>query len=254
MAEDSISVFGERRMGATDARGFEIPYGISSEPAQVQDIPKSTALKLARREDWEDDSPIEMIWGAEETQRQVKMRLYLAQRTNPYFWWEDYSLDAHSKFFGLDVLTIIKVGTPYNSISILAPSRVWKNDDRQRLCPITASHDRHKSTASMDRIFRTVEMNPLSIDILAEKVDPNFVRGTHSQLGEELAWVDKGLPLNELINKIKARKSDLVHHNRFILPQSNYYYPINGWELKDLMVTNAQFFWNSIKKVAGKWM
>ncbi|KAI7944989.1 hypothetical protein MJO28_010684 [Puccinia striiformis f. sp. tritici] len=273
--------FGERRMGATDARGFEIPYGISSEPAQVQDIPKSTALKLARREDWEDDSPIEMIWGAEETQRQVKMRLYLAQRTNPYFWWEDYSLDAHSKFFGLDVLTIIKVGDALQFGSQFLLPRGYGRmtidsayaqllrvmTDTNRPLPWIESSERAWLQRFLGDLYTQrlqklsvlisqsrVEMNPLSIDILAEKVDPNFVRGSHSQLGEELAWVDKGLPLNELINKIKARKSDLVHHNRFILPQSNYYYPINGWELKDLMVTNAQFFWNSIKKVAGKWM
>ncbi|KAA1117934.1 hypothetical protein PGT21_027538 [Puccinia graminis f. sp. tritici] len=264
--------FDETTYGSTAATGFETLLGLSSEPFDVREIPLSSTLARSRKEKWEAMPHSLLIWGQAEMERQIEMRSYLAQRVNPFFWWEAYDLNMKSKLFGLDILTILKVGDSlqfganfvidrgYGRVSIDSAYALLLKvmTDTNRPLPWIESSERAWLYSLPDGLYEQrlqrlsqlisdsrPQMNPLSVDILAKKIDQNFIDSYGYRMGEELLWIDKGLPLDELLNQMKTKTP--VVSDRLLLPQPKPYLTL--WEFKDILLTSAHYFWNSFKYV-----
>ncbi|WAQ89096.1 hypothetical protein PtA15_10A520 [Puccinia triticina] len=250
---------------------FEDLYGLSSDPWKVREIPISSTLARSSKEIWEAKPYCVDTWGNAEMDRQINMRSYLAHRTNPFSWWEDYYLNDESKLFGLDITTILKVGDSlqfgakflvgrgFGRLSIDSAYALLLEvmTDTNRPLPWIESSERAWLSRLPEGLYeerlrrlsqlisdRKPQMNPLSTEILARKMGTNYlkiVRGAEYRMGEELIWVDKGYPLNELLEEMENRRPT-VFNRMPDLPEPRR---IPTWEeFKDILTTSAHYFLN----------
>ncbi|OAV96460.1 hypothetical protein PTTG_26305 [Puccinia triticina 1-1 BBBD Race 1] len=268
--------FGYNINNPTAAIGTENLLGLSIEPKDFRDIPISSTLARSRKQMWGSKPELGMLWGQAEMERQFEMRSYLAQRTNPFFWWEDYDLNMESKLFGLDITTILKVGDSlqfgtkflvsrgYGRLSIDSAYALLLDvmTDTKRPLPWIESSERAWFYRLSDGLYerrlrrlsqlisnRNPQKNPFSAEILAQKMDGNYLSSARGyRMGEELLWVDQGRPLDELLENMKNR-NPAVSDPMLDLPEPEQY---PTWEeFKDILATSAHYFWLSFKNIFG---
>ncbi|KAI9610609.1 hypothetical protein H4Q26_006755 [Puccinia striiformis f. sp. tritici PST-130] len=100
----------QTRMATLDA--FMAHYGVSYYPSEFKNIPVPK---------WTDGPPppdsniyLRNAMGLFRASRRMKLVSYLEDRSNRKRWWEPFNLEDASARFGLDVLTIIKIGDALN--------------------------------------------------------------------------------------------------------------------------------------------
>ncbi|PLW11920.1 hypothetical protein PCASD_25497 [Puccinia coronata f. sp. avenae] len=249
----------------------ELMCGVSVDPLLVREIPLSESLSKSKKKKWDDHAVYALFWGEAELERQLEMRAYLAQRTNPSNWWQD-EVDEEIRVFGFDILTILKVGDSLQfgcnfllgwgsgrmSIDSAFAQLIQVMTDTNRPLPWIESSERawlynfhhgmyKERIHDLSQLISKSgpEKNPLSARILSEQVSPAFVKDNQRRMGEVLIWIDEGRGWDELSELMKARK--LVSRPFLAEGLSRRH----AWEFLDILVTNAKFFWKRFQDAAG---
>ncbi|KAI7948768.1 hypothetical protein MJO29_010433 [Puccinia striiformis f. sp. tritici] len=233
----------QTRMATLDA--FMAHYGVSYYPSEFKNIPVPK---------WTDGPPppdsniyLRNAMGLFRASRRMKLVSYLEDRSNRKRWWEPFNLEDASARFGLDVLTIIKIGDALNfgyddrnwiGKSAYSPGTsdssyaqllsIFLNENRDILrLPWIESSERawlihvfpgnlyqKRLDALSFTVWRWGTGNriqfPLSTNILSKYLEGHFVNRVDHRLGYELYWCDNGHDLEESLMKMKARKSQAL--------------------------------------------
>ncbi|MBW0493218.1 hypothetical protein O181_032933 [Austropuccinia psidii MF-1] len=101
-----------RALSLDQLKKVETAYGLSVDPSKIKEIPTLTPsfdaddeLSLKIRSIIKKD-----VFTPKELQKRAELKKYLESRGNYHKWWKEDQLEMDSNSFGLDILTILKLG------------------------------------------------------------------------------------------------------------------------------------------------
>jgi hypothetical protein len=215
-------------------------FGMSEDPLLVQDTPRLSILGwnpgtkfLSERRDIR--STLQTVFGEYEGKKRRILNSYLLQRLYPVEWWPA-ALTKESGSFGLDILTILKVGdalqlghksfqpvsNQFMPLDYAFSQILEVMTDNERPLPWSESSEQ----AWLKRIYgdhyqqrlkqlenamlnSAINSNPATKNIITKvtriKLDANY------RVGLELLWCDIGLNLMVLIKIIRDMNAEELH-------------------------------------------
>ncbi|KAA1099956.1 hypothetical protein PGT21_026377 [Puccinia graminis f. sp. tritici] len=192
---------------------IEEHYGISDSPFNFHNIPSDKSDLVSKLPE-SAMAVLTRVVGLKASVRRNKLKFYLMNRHDSPKWWEEFHLEEESDRFGLDVLTIIKVGDALhfgseNWIHELKRKPAKANLSYTRMIQVFSNEDKALSIPWIESAEREW-LNRLPGNLYQERLEnlSSFIQdlGDSNKLGLELLCLNNGLSLERLLMGIKDRK------------------------------------------------
>ncbi|KNZ45513.1 hypothetical protein VP01_803g3 [Puccinia sorghi] len=210
-------------------------YGISNIPSKFYNIPRNRG-NLRRYLPPNSERFLIQTMGLKLSHDRLLLISYLMNKKGSACWWESFNLEDDSNRFGLDILTVLKVGdalqfgcqdglgqwekSKYKADEAYAQLiSIFLNEENTLKIPWIESSEREwlnnlPGNIYQERlkqlsylIFNLGEHNKMIFPISNEKLNKHlrglFISQDDYRLGYELIWLDRGLKLEEFLMKMK---------------------------------------------------